>query len=176
MIILYKVILYTPAWRWHSQGMGKYFVTLAKQVGYEQTILLLGRHLRFQSIGIRMLTFILTKAIAIFFLDDRSNHYNTSPASFITNVPPRDFFLNLDNLHDYLKYTFPKVRPKRPKRKDKKGQFLFYKNIIFCRWKPLPSSLKQRTKIKWCFNTGTTWSNPIYGRGDFGEHVLNTLL
>ena len=21
----------------------------------------------------------------------------------------RDFFLNLDNLHDYLKYTFPKV-------------------------------------------------------------------
>ena len=104
--------------------MGKYFVTLAKQVGYERTILLLGRHLRFQSIGIRMLTFILTKAIAIFFLDDRSNHYNTSPASFITNVPPRDFFLNLDNLHDYLKYTFPKANPKR---KDKKGQFFVTK-------------------------------------------------
>ena len=100
----------------------------------------------------------------------------TTLLQFISNVPLRDFFLNLDNLHDYLKYTFPKVRPKRPKRKDKKGQFLFYKNIIFCRWKPLPSSLKQRTKIKWCFNTGTTWSNPIYGRGDFGEHVLNTLL
>ena len=29
------------------KGMGKYFVTLAKQVGYERTILLLGRHLRF---------------------------------------------------------------------------------------------------------------------------------
>merc|ERR1719228_2371712 len=49
------------------EGMGKYFVTLAKQVGYERTILLLGRHLR-------------------------------------------DFFLNLDNLHDYLKYTFPKMK------------------------------------------------------------------
>ena len=29
--------------------MGKYFVTLAKQVGYERTILLLGRHLRFST-------------------------------------------------------------------------------------------------------------------------------
>ena len=51
------------SWQWHSQGMGKYFVTLAKQVGYERTILLLGRHLRFQSIGIRMLTIIITKSI-----------------------------------------------------------------------------------------------------------------
>merc|ERR1719412_3043038 len=49
------------------EGMGKYFVTLAKQVGYERTILLPGRHLR-------------------------------------------DFYLNLDNLHDYLKYTFPKMK------------------------------------------------------------------
>ena len=105
----------------------------------------------------------------------------TTLLQFISNVPLRDFFLNLDNLHDYLKYTFPKVRPKRPKRKYKKGQFLFYKSKFFCRWKPLPSSLKQRTKIKWCFNTGTTWSNPIYCRSDFGEHNLemydlNTLL
>ena len=29
------------------KGMGKYFVTLAKQVGYERTLLLLGRHLRY---------------------------------------------------------------------------------------------------------------------------------
>ena len=55
------------SWRWHSQGMGKYFVTLAKQVGYERTILLLGRHLRFQSIGIRMLTIITTKSNRYFF-------------------------------------------------------------------------------------------------------------
>merc|ERR1719187_323310 len=44
------------------EGMGRYFVTLAKDAGYERTILQLGRGLR-------------------------------------------DFFLNLDNLHDYLKYT-----------------------------------------------------------------------
>merc|ERR1719308_374887 len=49
------------------EGMGKYFVTLAKDAGYERTILQLGRGLR-------------------------------------------DFFLNLDNLHDYLKYTFPKMK------------------------------------------------------------------
>ena len=55
------------SWRCHSQGMGKYFVTLAKQVGYERTILLLGRHLRFQSLGIRMLTIITTKSNRYFF-------------------------------------------------------------------------------------------------------------
>merc|ERR1719309_897974 len=49
------------------EGMGKYFVTLAKDAGYERTILQLGRGLR-------------------------------------------DFFLNMDNLHDYLKYTFPKMK------------------------------------------------------------------
>ena len=49
------------------EGMGKYFVTIAKQVGYERTLLQLGRKLR-------------------------------------------DFFLNLDNLHDYLKYSFPKMK------------------------------------------------------------------
>ena len=49
------------------KGMGKYFVTLAKDCGYERTILQLGRGLR-------------------------------------------DFFLNLDNLHDYLKYSFPKMK------------------------------------------------------------------
>ena len=49
------------------EGMGKYFVTLAKDAGYERTITQLGRGLR-------------------------------------------DFFLNLDNLHDYLKYTFPKMK------------------------------------------------------------------
>ena len=49
------------------EGMGKYFVTLAKDAGYERTILQLGRSIR-------------------------------------------DFFLNLDNLHDYLKYTFPKMK------------------------------------------------------------------
>merc|ERR1719357_2300888 len=49
------------------EGMGKYFVTLAKDAGYEGTILQLGRRIR-------------------------------------------DFFLNLDNLHDYLKYTFPKMK------------------------------------------------------------------
>merc|ERR1719317_899417 len=49
------------------EGMGRYFVTLAKDAGYERTILQLGRGLR-------------------------------------------DFFLNLDNLHDYLKYTFPKMK------------------------------------------------------------------
>merc|ERR1719167_1709993 len=49
------------------EGMGKYFVTLAKDAGYERTILQLGRRIR-------------------------------------------DFFLNLDNLHDYLKYTFPKMK------------------------------------------------------------------
>ena len=47
--------------------MGKYFVTLAREIGYERTILQLGRRMR-------------------------------------------DFFLNLDNLHDYLKYTFPKMK------------------------------------------------------------------
>merc|ERR1719187_2334568 len=49
------------------EGMGRYFVTLAKDAGYERTILQLGRRIR-------------------------------------------DFFLNLDNLHDYLKYTFPKIK------------------------------------------------------------------
>merc|ERR1719244_175464 len=49
------------------EGMGRYFVTLAKDAGYERTILQLGRRIR-------------------------------------------DFFLNLDNLHDYLKYTFPKMK------------------------------------------------------------------
>merc|ERR1719334_2622428 len=49
------------------EGMGRYFVTLAKDAGYERTILQLGRGLR-------------------------------------------DFFLNLDNLHDYLKYSFPKMK------------------------------------------------------------------
>ena len=45
----------------------KYFVTLAKDAGYERTLLQLGRRIR-------------------------------------------DFFLNLDNLHDYLKYSFPKMK------------------------------------------------------------------
>merc|ERR1719357_475620 len=49
------------------EWMGRYFVTLAKDAGYERTILQLGRRIR-------------------------------------------DFFLNLDNLHDYLKYTFPKMK------------------------------------------------------------------
>merc|ERR1719334_2217784 len=49
------------------EGMGKYFVTLAKDVGYERWLLQLGRRIR-------------------------------------------DFFLNLDNLHDYLKFTFPKMK------------------------------------------------------------------
>ena len=49
------------------EGMGKYFVTLAKDAGYERTLLQLGRRIR-------------------------------------------DFYLNLDNLHDYLKYTFPKMK------------------------------------------------------------------
>ena len=49
------------------EGMGKYFVTLAKDAGYENTLLALGRRIR-------------------------------------------DFYLNLDNLHDYLKYTFPKMK------------------------------------------------------------------
>ena len=48
----------------------------------------------------------------------------TTLLQFISNVPLRDFFLNLDNLHDYLKYTFPKVRPER---KDNKGQFFLTK-------------------------------------------------
>ena len=47
--------------------MGKYFVQLATDAGYQNLILQLGR-------GIR------------------------------------DFFLNLDNLHDYLKFTFPKMK------------------------------------------------------------------
>ena len=49
------------------EGMGKYFVTLAIDAGYERMLLQLGR-------GIR------------------------------------DFYLNLDNLHDYLKFTFPKMK------------------------------------------------------------------
>ena len=49
------------------EGMGKYFVTLANEVGYQNTLLALGRRIR-------------------------------------------DFYLNLDNLHDYLKYTFPKLK------------------------------------------------------------------
>ena len=49
------------------EGMGKYFVTLAQEAGYGNTLLALGRRIR-------------------------------------------DFFLNLDNLHDYLKYSFPKMK------------------------------------------------------------------
>ena len=49
------------------EGMGKYFVTIAQEAGYGNTLLALGRRIR-------------------------------------------DFFLNLDNLHDYLKYTFPKMK------------------------------------------------------------------
>ena len=49
------------------EGMGRYFVQLATDAGYQHLILTLGR-------GIR------------------------------------DFFLNLDNLHDYLKFTFPKMK------------------------------------------------------------------
>ena len=49
------------------EGMGKYFVTLASEAGYQNTLLALGRRIR-------------------------------------------DFYLNLDNLHDYLKYTFPKMK------------------------------------------------------------------
>ena len=49
------------------EGMGKYFVQLATDCGYQNLILALGR-------GIR------------------------------------DFFLNLDNLHDYLKFTFTKMK------------------------------------------------------------------
>lgn len=49
------------------EGMGKYFVTLASEVGYQKTLLQLGRRIR-------------------------------------------DFYLNLDNLHDYLKYQFPKMK------------------------------------------------------------------
>ena len=49
------------------EGMGKYFVTIAQEAGYGNTLLALGRRIR-------------------------------------------DFFLNLDNLHDYLKFTFPKMK------------------------------------------------------------------
>ena len=49
------------------EGMGKYFVQLATDAGYQHLIVNLGR-------GIR------------------------------------DFFMNLDNLHDYLKFTFPKMK------------------------------------------------------------------
>jgi len=49
------------------EGMGKYFVTLCQECGYEKLLLQLGRRIR-------------------------------------------DFYLNLDNLHDYLKYTFPKMK------------------------------------------------------------------
>merc|ERR1719461_760669 len=49
------------------EGMGKYFVTLCQEAGYEKLLLQLGRRIR-------------------------------------------DFYLNLDNLHDYLKYTFPKLK------------------------------------------------------------------
>ena len=49
------------------EGMGRYFVQLANDAGYQHLILNLGR-------GIR------------------------------------DFFLNLDNLHDYLKFTFTKMK------------------------------------------------------------------
>ena len=49
------------------EGMGRYFVTIAQEAGYGNTILALGRRIR-------------------------------------------DFFLNLDNLHDYLKFTFPKMK------------------------------------------------------------------
>ena len=49
------------------EGMGKYFVTLCQEAGYEKLLLQLGRRIR-------------------------------------------DFYLNLDNLHDYLKYTFPKMK------------------------------------------------------------------
>merc|ERR1719410_2266025 len=49
------------------EGMGKYFVTLCQECGYQNTLLALGRRIR-------------------------------------------DFYLNLDNLHDYLKYTFPKLK------------------------------------------------------------------
>lgn len=49
------------------EGMGKYFITIAQEAGYGNTLLALGRRIR-------------------------------------------DFFLNLDNLHDYLKFTFPKMK------------------------------------------------------------------
>merc|ERR1712015_77205 len=41
------------------EGMGKYFVTLAKQVGYERTLLQLGRGLRCLS----LIYFIVTKFV-----------------------------------------------------------------------------------------------------------------
>ena len=45
------------------------------------------------------------------FLDDISIGHNLSWISLLKKncLHHRDFFLNLDNLHDYLKYTFPKV-------------------------------------------------------------------
>lgn len=49
------------------EGMGRYFVTIAQEAGYGNTLLALGRRIR-------------------------------------------DFFLNLDNLHDYLKFSFPKMK------------------------------------------------------------------
>ena len=49
------------------EGMGKYFITIAQEAGYGNTLLALGRRIR-------------------------------------------DFFLNLDNLHDYLKFQFPKMK------------------------------------------------------------------
>ena len=155
--------------------MGKYFVTLAKQVGYERTILLLGRHLRFQSLGIRMLTIITTKSNRYFFSEWQTQFLQHFSSIFHNKCSLQRLLPQPWQPPWLLEVHIPKGKL-RPKRKKKKGEFLFYKSKIFCRWKPLPSSLKQRTKIKWCFNTGTTWSNPICGRGDFGKHVLNTLL
>ena len=90
----------------------------------------------------------------------------------------RDFFLNLDNLHDYLKYTFPKVsehqeeseRPYPPEPtlfegrtfqtsramhfqgdKKKNGND---REIFSFRWKRHLSSLKRKMQQKWCSNTG----------------------
>ena len=103
------------SWRWHSQGMGKYFVTLAKQVGYERTILLLGRHLRFQSIGITMLTIIITKSNRYFFLNDRSNYYNTSPVHI--KCPPQGLLPEPWQPPWLLEVHIPKGKTKKTKKK-----------------------------------------------------------
>ena len=63
----YLISLKVLLWYYWPVLLVRYFVTLAKEAGYENTLLALGRRIR-------------------------------------------DFYLNLDNLHDYLKYTFPKMK------------------------------------------------------------------
>ena len=77
------------------EGMGKYFVTLCQEAGYGKLLVQLGKFL----VDLNSIIFYSYKSV-----------YNSLIMSLIPGRRIRDFYLNLDNLHDYLKYTFPKMK------------------------------------------------------------------